>query len=448
MLEDSTPDRPTAVRFRVYALACGASFLLYLHRYTWNFVGPKLMDEYHLSTEQAAFLLSLFYYTYATGQIPSGVLIDRYRPRKFLVAMMVAWSAAMAVVGQTANLALLGLSRLLFGAAQAGCYPALTKVTRNWAPASRRTMIQGWVATTSGRAGGAMSPIILGTVLMGWCGLSWQTSLILLGALGVAYALLFRRTFRNTPAEHPGVNLAERSLIGSGEELAPSPAPAGLSARRALGSRDLKFFAAQQFLDAGSDVAFVGLIGTFFLKARGFDIGKAGWLTSLPLWGGALGGIAGGWLNDAFIARTGSRRWSRSGVGFVGKLLGCALLLFVVRQEEGRDAALFLMAAKFFGDWSQPTTWGACTDLGGRHVATVFGIINTAGTLGGVVMPVVFGTLLGRFTGKAEVAGRLVETTNWGPLFTLLAGMYLASGVCWLLVDCTRSLDEVNPPEQ
>ncbi len=442
MPEESEPNRPTAVRRQVYALACGASFLLYLHRYTWNFVGPKLGDDYHLNNAQVTFLFSLFYYTYATGQIPSGVVIDRSGPHKFLSVAMVAWSAALAVIGQTRNLVVLGLSRLLFGAAQAGCYPALTKVTRSWSPASRRTVIQGWVATTFGRAGGAMSPILLGTVLMGWCGLSWRSALALLSAVGVAFALVFWRSFRNTPAEHPRVNLAERTLIEGGVEPPAVPAAAGLSARRALGSRDLRFFAAQQFLDAGSDVAFVGLIGTFFLKARGFDIAKAGWLTSLPLWGGALGGIAGGWLNDHFIARTGRRRWSRSGVGFLGKVFGCLLLLFVVRQEEGRNAALFLMAAKFFGDWSQPTTWGACTDLGGRFSATVFGIINTAGTLGGVVMPIVFGVLLDRFTTKIDIAGRIVATTNWSPLFSLLACMYLASGVCWLLVDCTRSLDE------
>ena len=73
--------------------------------------------------------------------------------------------------------------------------------------------------------------------------------------------------------------------------------------------------------------------------------------------------------------------------------------------------------------------------------ATVFSVVNTAGTLGGVVMPLLFGMVLDAFTAKAQAAGGLVATTNWGPLFTLLASMYLTSGVCWLLVDCTRTLD-------
>ncbi len=430
--------RPTNIRWRVFALACGASFLLYLHRYTWNLVGPQLQKDFGLTNTEAGFLFSLFYYTYAGGQIPSGVIIDRFGPHRFLAAIIAAWSGAIAIIGQTPVLGVLGVARLLFGAAQAGCYPALTKATRSWFPASSRTTIQGWIATTFGRAGGAMSPIILGTLLMGWWGLSWQTSLGVLGLIGVAYAGIFGLLFRNTPADHPGVNEAERKLIAEGQAPASATVTTPLPASRAWKSRSLRFFVVQQFLDAGSDVAFVSLIGTFFLRARGFDIAKTGWLASLPLWGGALGGIAGGWLNDRAIASTGSRRWSRSGVGFVGKVVGCVLLAMVVPQTDGTMAALFLMGAKFFSDWSQPTTWGACTDLGGRYSATVFSIVNTAGTTGGIVMPILFGAVLDLFTTKTPGG----PVTDWNPLFLLLALMYLGSGVCWLLVDCTKSLDD------
>jgi fucose permease len=202
-------------------------------------------------------------------------------------------------------------------------------------------------------------------------------------------------------------------------------------------------FVLQQFLDAGSDVAYVSLIGNYFLNGRGFDLARSGWLASLPLLGGALGGIAGGWLNDQLIAQTGSRRWSRSGVGSVGKAVGCVLLLMTVRQADGVAAAWFLCAAKFFSDWSQPTVWGACTDLGGRFSATVFGIVNTAGTLGGVVMPIVFGRLLDYFTVRSAAAG-VGTATDWGPLFTLLSAMYLGSAACWLLIDCTRAIDDAE----
>lgn len=435
----------SGIRWQIFALACGASFLLYLHRYSWSVVGPKLQEEFAFTHTQTGYLLSLFYWTYAAGQIPSGIIIDRFGPHRFLTILILAWSVAVTTVTQTTNFVLLGFCRVIFGAAQAGCYPSLTKVSSQWFPASQRTSLQGWIATTSGRTGGAMAPIILGTFLMGALGMSWQNAVMLLGGVGILYAWIFWRVFRNTPADHPGVNAAELALIEDGSVRRESPNPSGgtqlLPVRQVMKNKTMRFFVVQQFLDAGSDVAFVGLIGTYFLRARGLDISETGLLASLPLWGGALGGIVGGWLNDRLIRSTGSRRWSRSGVGFVGKVIGCIMLLLVARQSSALAAGLCLMIAKFFSDWSQPTTWGTCTDLGGRFSATIFSIINTAGTLGGVAMPVAFGKLLDWYTIEVGSTEPVTKVTDWGPLFLLLAAMYLLSGICWLLVDCTRTIE-------
>ena len=440
MVSPAREESPTNVRWLMFALACGTSWFLYLHRYAWNIVGPKIQETYQFDHTQSGFVFSLFYWTYAAGQIPSGVAIDLFGPHLFLGTSIVLWSLALIGFGLTGNLPAIGGLRLLFGAAQAGCYPGLTKATRVWFPLRSRTTVQGWVATTFGRSGGAMSSIILGTVLMGWCGLSWQTALGVMGLAGAAFGIAFLILFCNSPAEHPRVNDAERALIAEGS--ATQTLRGTLSWSRAVRSRSLFCFTVQQFMDAGSDVAFVYLIGKYFLDRHGLDIKNVGWLASLPLWGGALGGIAGGWLNDRLIRQTGNRRWSRSGIGFVGKIIGCAMLFVVSGQGEPVAAGIALMAAKFFSDWSQPTVWGTCTDLGGRCSATVFSIINTAGTIGGIVMPILFGMLLDWNTTKQIIEGKQTALTNWAPLFVLLATMYLASGICWLLIDCTKSLED------
>ncbi|MCA8995499.1 MAG: MFS transporter [Planctomycetaceae bacterium] len=441
--EDVPESRPTNVRWLIFGLACATSFVLYLHRYSWNIIGPKLQEELELNNTQIGLLFSLFYYTYASGQIPSGIIIDRYGPHRFLSVIIAAWSIALVAIVQTTNLILLGAARLLFGATQAGCYPALTKVSQVWFSARKRTVLQGLVATAFGRAGGAMSPIILMTVLMGYGGLTWQTAVSLLGMVGLLLCVIIATQLRDSPEADDRVNDAERDVINDGRSITSQHnlremLPFG----KAFKNSSLRWFTIQQFLDAGSDVVFVGLIGTYFLMAHDLDIKQSGWLASLPLWGGALGGIVGGWLNDRLMHETGNRRWVRSGVGFVGKIIGCGMLVMTVLQTDGTRAGIYLMLAKFFSDWSQPTTWGTCTDLGGRYSATVFSIINTAGTLGGVLMPIVFGGVLDWFTSTSLVDGVETSVTNWGPLFTLLAAMYFFSGACWLLVDCTRTISE------
>jgi ACS family glucarate transporter-like MFS transporter len=458
-------EQPTGVRWIILALSCGASFLLYLHRYTWNIIDAKLKDDpYKLTHSQTGLLFSLFYYTYAFLQIPSGVVIDRFGPRRFLTASILLWSLALALLGVIFLappgasgtrlvwvMVLAGIARFLFGAAQAGCYPALTRASRVWFAPQGRTALQGLIASTAGRTGGAASSVILATVLMAWLGLSWQVSLLWLGLIGMVFGLLFWWGYGDSPAVDPRVNDAERHLIQGGQAADPNKltpaaadtgtAPGMLPWGSALRSRTMRWFVCQQFMDAGSDVAFLSLIGTYFLQARGVDLQNTGWLASLPLIGGALGGYVGGWLNEWLIALTGNRRWSRSGVGFTGKVIGCAMLLLVSRQETATAAAVMLMLAKFFGDWSQPTVWGTCTDIGGRFSATVFSIINTAGTIGGMVMPLVFGKLLDGFTRVVTEGDVTTKITDWDPLFYLLAGMYVSSGLFWLLVDCTKPLE-------
>lgn len=455
---------PTRVRWLIFTLACGTSWFLYLHRYSWNIIAPLIEKEYHFDNKQSGFVFSLFYWTYAAGQIPSGMVIDFFGPHLFLGATIILWSAALIGFGMSGNLWMIGLLRLQFGAFQAGCYPGLSKVTRVWFPFRSRTTIQGWVATTFGRGGGAMSPIILGAFLMGYCELSWQSAVIVFGLAGVVFGALFLALFRNSPLTDSRVNEAERELIAEGSVDSIAPQSSVMPWSKAFRNRSLRYFVVHQFLDAGSDVAFVYLIGKFFLERHGLKIGGVGWMSSLPLWGGALGGIVGGILNDRLIFATQNRRWVRSGIGCIGKVIGCAMLFVLAFQTDTaalwikpvRDsleslvslpasaplaAGLALMLAKFFSDWSQPTVWGTCTDIGGRYSATMFSIINTSGTIGGIVMPLVFGTLLDWNTTVSMVDGVQVGKTNWDPLFVLVALMYLACAVLWLLIDCTKSLE-------
>ncbi|MCH8830612.1 MAG: hypothetical protein IID45_13630 [Planctomycetes bacterium] len=159
-----------------------------------------------------------------------------------------------------------------------------------------------------------------------------------------------------------------------------------------------------------------------------------------------IGGTFGGYLNDWLIRWTGNRRWSRSAIGFSGKALASGLMFVAIGQNDLRMAAGALFVVKFFSDWSQPTVWGTCTDLGGRFSASVFGVINTAGSIGGLISPAVFGRILDYNTTEQIINGETVKVTDFGPLFTVIAGMYIVSAVCWFFIDCTSSLEKDLEP--
>ena len=129
MTNARTNDVPTGRRHVVFWLASATSFLLYLHRYTWNLIRPELQAEYGFSNTTLEALGTTFYATYAFGSIPSGVVIDLFGPHFVLVVIVLVWSLTLPLHGVTANIYGLGGVRLLFGAAQTGGYPALGKVT-------------------------------------------------------------------------------------------------------------------------------------------------------------------------------------------------------------------------------------------------------------------------------------------------------------------------------
>ena len=94
-------ERPTHRRWTILSLACGASWFLYLHRYTWNFIRPALRDEYDLSNLELSYIYNAFNFAYTAGQVPSGILCDFFGPHMFMVAIIVAWSVSLPGIGLT-----------------------------------------------------------------------------------------------------------------------------------------------------------------------------------------------------------------------------------------------------------------------------------------------------------------------------------------------------------
>lgn len=438
---DMTPtSAATRRRVVVFWLASGTSFLLYLHRYTWNLIRPQLEAEYGFSNTILEGLGTAFYATYALGSIPSGIVIDLFGAHLVLVAIILIWSLTLPLHAVTGSVIGLGSVRLLFGAAQTGTYPALGQVTRNWFPRSVRTQVQGWVASFFGRGGGALSSIVMGTLLMGYCGLSWRMALLVMSVPGILFAIAFLVMFRSSPEEDPRANEAERELI-RGDERSGQETRGVISVPRTMRNFSLRVMVIQQFMNAGADVVYTLVMGSFFVSLGVADMKDLGWLVSLPLVGGAIGGITGGFLNDRLIRRFGSR-WGRSLVGVSGKSLAAIALFMAISQPSAERVAIGLFFVKFFTDWTQPTVWGTCTDIGGRFSATVLSIVNMAGNVGALTMPLVFGPLLDYFTVETVVAGEIQKVTDFTPMFVLVGILYVGAGICWLLVDCTNRIDD------
>ncbi|MEX1229054.1 MAG: MFS transporter [Planctomycetaceae bacterium] len=437
-------DRPTKVRWIVFTLACGTSWMLYFHRYAFSLVKTFLIDEWGVSKEELGYVDSVFSICYAVFQVPAGLIADFLGTRLFLAACIGIWSGA--VYGQTIAANTTGLAWALgfSGMAQAGTYPMLNKVSRIWFPSSIRTTLQGWIGVFFGRLGGFSSHLIIMALAIGFFHMPWQSAIRWAALAGLALMVLFYLYFRDTPKMHPHVNEAEAALIDdraatsvAASSMDPNVAAASLpiekpSLWKLLASRNGLTFVwlmVQTFLSTLADQFFVGWVSLFFKESFKVTPIWLGILAGLPLLGGAVGGVLGGMLNDRLMARGVSRRWARSGVGLIGKgiagiLLAIGVLLFL---DNMYAMCVLLVVVKIFCDFSLSSTWGTVTDISGKYSATVFAVNNGMASGAMIMMSPIIGKIADAYKG-------------WTEVLLLVAGIFVACSLTWLMINSERKL--------
>ena len=97
-----------------------------------------------------------FGWAYALCEIPGGFMGDWMGPRKVLMRIVIWWSVFTAATGWVLSFPSLIITRFLFGAGEAGCFPNLTKAFTTWLPERERVALKA--SCGSARAGAAPSP--------------------------------------------------------------------------------------------------------------------------------------------------------------------------------------------------------------------------------------------------------------------------------------------------
>ncbi|MBT4865082.1 MAG: MFS transporter [Planctomycetaceae bacterium] len=432
-------ERPTNVRWMVFALGCGTSWILYLHRYTFALIKPKLQEEWELSNTELGVLDGAFSICYSLFQFPAGVAADVFGVHLFLGIIILLWSLALGLHAWAPTSGALWYVRALFGTSQAGAYASVSRLSRTWFPASTRTTAQGWMGVFSGRIGGASANILFAAVIVGVMGFDWRTAIWIFAGLGIAHASAFLILFRSSPSRHPWTNRAEVELIEEKPSKVMSESMTEETAekttmRQMLGRMsprsivNLFSIVLTSTLSTIADNIFLAWIPLFLFKIHGLTFKEMGFYSALPLFGGAFGGAFGGFLNDRVILRTGNLRWARSLIGFGGK--GTAGVLLVIAlltsYENPYRFCTFLLFIKFFADISLATRWGAVTDISGNASASVFAFNNSLAGLGGILAPIMYGIVLDEF--------------NWKTVFVIGGVMYGLCAASWLLIDCSIPL--------
>jgi MFS family permease len=433
---------PTKVRWVVIAGMTGSVVVAYLTRAALAPAGSSIQNELHLSNSELGDILGIWAAGYIGFQLPGGWLGDRWGRRSLLPIYALVWSFCTLVTAGAGSFAGMWWSRLVFGMAQAGLIPCLTKACMDWFPLERRGFASA--AITAGMSAGAVGASGMSAFMIPLLG--WRITLDLFALVGVVWAAWFWITFRDRPEQHPWVNAAEIALIrqpatrraaeNSGRTLdRVQPAPAigqtntarwvdGLGVYR---SRAFIMLNAQAVCRAFCYAFLISWFPSYLERAHGLRLANASVMTMLPLAGVAAGAMVGGVLIDRMLSRTGSKWLSRSLVAAAALVLAGLGPLLAINAVHPAVALAALGLGAAVSGLAAPATWAATMDVGGKSATSIMAIINMSGNLGAYACPKAVGKILDAYPER------------WDLVLIMFATVSIAGGICWLLVNPDRA---------
>jgi MFS family permease len=368
------------------------------------------MREFHVDKITMGWAISAFSWSYALCQIPGGWMADRFGPRAVLAVAMAWWAVFTAATALSFNAISLAATRMLFGAGEASAFPAGSRALVPWLPLKRRAFGQGF-QHSGARLGAAVAPAVV-IYLIAVSG--WRTVFYIFGGVGIAWAIGWYASYRNTPGEHPRVDGAELALLPAAKTPARGPLKRAVPWRRILRDRNLRQLSAVYFCYGFVIWLYLAWFPTYLREARHFAGLKAG-LASLPLFVATATNIAGGLLSDRFASQWGDLRRGRIIVSRSGFLIAAVALLPGVLANHEMAALCCLTAALAGLELTVAVSWAICIDIGGEFSGSVSSVMNTWGNLGGAISAVAVGYLATHFgwTSPFLLASLLCLLSAW-----------------------------------
>ena len=177
---------------QVYFAFAAGFFLSYLFRTVNAVISPDLVREFDLAPSSLGMLTSAYLLAFGAMQLPVGVLLDRYGPRRVEPVLLVVAAVGAGLFAAAESLATLTLARAIIGAGVCAALMTPLKAIAAWYPADRQTSYAGWIMVAGG-AGALVATVPLDLAL------SLTTWRVVFAVLAVATLLAALAVYLRVP---------------------------------------------------------------------------------------------------------------------------------------------------------------------------------------------------------------------------------------------------------
>ncbi len=373
-------------------IICFVGAMFYCYEFILRIIPGVLQSELsialgHISATTFGQISALYYFAYSPMQMPVGMLMDRFGPRKLLTFACLCCTVGSWMFTLTSSMFLVGAGRFLVGFGSSFAFVGVLSLALHWLPRRYFSLVAG-LMTTLGMLG-----LVYGEVkITEWSQLvGWEQVLLFIAIVGSGLSVLIFLVVRDSP---------------TGNHINKYPLP--------------EFFRSVLNVLMSPEVWLIGFVGaclytslsvfgelwgkTYLEQAHHLTKVEAARTVSAVFVGWAVGAPIAGYLSD----HTG-RRLLPLVLGAILSLICISLvlywpnlsyfslnvLLFLYGVFSATEIIVFIMAKECSG-----------AELSG----TVFAATNMIITLGGVVFQPLVGKLLDTFGDSGIVGGEHIYT--------------------------------------
>jgi MFS transporter, ACS family, glucarate transporter len=416
------------LRWKIVAfLIAPITFVMTLDRAAMTVAAPTIQKELGLSIVEMSMILTVYFWTYAIGQVPAGRLAERIGSRKVLASTSAVWSLMMMATPLGPTFAWLFGCRLVLGGAQSADWSSGVVAVKRWFPRAERA--KGNSILLSGLYLGPIvsAPLTAWTIIK----FGWPAVFYGFGALGLLLGAVWWFGYRDRPAEHPLITPEEAQFIADGQP-AESPQTKGAFLRCFRQPR-FWLFGVQYFLLVLIQSFYTTWLPTYLTRARGLSLKAMGIYASLPWVAVFFAVFIAGAICDRLLKKTNSIYWARTPVAMTGFVVS-AVALIAASRATAMPSVIALLCLSFAAvGFVQVTVWSAAQDLGREYTGVMSGWTNLWGALSNVAGPV-------------TVAYTVKVTGSWESGLFLIGAAAAFGAILWIFLHPERPLK--NAPDE
>lgn len=157
--------------FRVFLPFAAGYFISYVYRVVNAVIAPDLIADIGVGPSALGLLTATYFISFASFQLPLGVLLDRYGPRKVETLLLFFAALGAFVFARAESLAGLITGRALIGFGVSACLMAAFKAYTLWFPRDKWPLVNGFQMAAGGLGAlAATSPIEASLQFTDWRG--------------------------------------------------------------------------------------------------------------------------------------------------------------------------------------------------------------------------------------------------------------------------------------